>query len=131
MCVRVGGVVAASGSRIRIKHTWTAAARWFGPCFWNNELQKRKEKHKKIASNGACYSDRRSELCAAQERLDGDASVWLPVLYANEETTDRVHERASEWMETARQAREKANGPAGALYAANPSPAERGDGLCL
>jgi hypothetical protein len=34
-------------------------------CFLNNELQKRKEKQKKIASNGACYSDRRSELCAA------------------------------------------------------------------
>lgn len=64
VCVCVGGGV-ASGSRIRIKHTWTAAARWFVPCFWNNELQKRKEKHKKIASNGACYSDRRSELCAA------------------------------------------------------------------
>lgn len=41
VCACVGGVV-ASWSRIRIKHTWTAAARWFGPAF--GMMNSKKEK---------------------------------------------------------------------------------------
>lgn len=64
-------------------------------------------------------------------RRDWTAMLCSGCLYANE--TKRPTGCTSERMDgdgTPGKAREKANGPAGTLYAANPSPAERGDGLC-
>lgn len=74
VCVRVCvcGRSRGESSRIRIKHTCDSSRAlvffWLASGIMNSKKE-RKKKRKKRASNGACYSDSRSELCAAWERL--------------------------------------------------------------